>query len=73
MALSIGWGMILALLCKWLDSHCGCCNLKGGYDFPVLEMGMLGVMVVISYSELTFGGNLYLLEIMYFAYLMLKL
>ena len=61
MALSIGWGMLLALIFKWIDNYCGWCNIKGGYDFPVLEMVLLGVMISISYSGLSFGRHFFLL------------
>lgn len=49
-ALSIGWGMAIALVCKWIDNYCGWLNPKGGYAFPALEMVLLFVMVSIASS-----------------------
>ena len=68
----MAWGMLLALLLRYIDSKIGWVNAKSSLLFPVMEGFILSFVLNISY-ELQDFGNLYIAEIMFMAYLMDKL
>jgi hypothetical protein len=47
---AMGWGMLLALLLKYLDSKAGLLNIRNGYEFPWMELTIVAFTVYISYE-----------------------
>ncbi len=69
---SISWGMLFALILKYIDSYIGLCNVAGYYPFPLIELFILSFNLYISYQISTFSYN-YVANLMFLSYLLINL
>lgn len=69
---SISWGMLFALILKYIDSFVGICNVVGHYPFPVMELFIVSYILYISYQISTFS-YLYVANLMFLSYLLINL